>query len=123
MSDSGSLTYDNLIGGSDKALVTEKATVRVYESVARGTLMGRLTSTDKWQTLDEDSSSSFNKFGITTEAIDTTTGTEAVTDMFVEGKFSENNVIFPYGDTADDWRDKLDAVGIYLVKSISTAGV
>jgi hypothetical protein len=122
MSDSGSTSFDNLIAGTQKALVTEVATIRVYESFSRGALLGRLTATDKWQVIDEDGSSTCNKFGIATEAVDTTAGVEANTDIFVEGEFSENGVIFAYSDTADDWRDKLDAVGIYLRKTISVAG-
>jgi hypothetical protein len=119
---SESTSYDNLFAGTQKPPVTEPATIRIYESFARGTLLGRLTATDKWQTLDEDSTSSFNKFGIATEAVDTTDGVEKLTEVFVEGEFSEGNVIFAYSDTASDWRDKLDAVGIYLRKTISVLG-
>lgn len=118
---SETLNYDNLIAGTQKPLVTEPATVRMGESFSRGQLLGRLTATDKWQTLDEDSSASFNKLGIACEAVDSTAG-EVLTEVFVEGEFSENGVIFGYSDTADDWRDKLDAQGIYLRKTLSTAG-
>jgi hypothetical protein len=118
---SESTSYDNLIAGTQKDLVTEAVTIRMGESFSRGQLLGRLTATDKWQVLDEDSSASFNKFGIATEAVDSTAG-EVLTDVFVEGQFSENGVTFAYSDTADDWRDKLDAVGIYLLKTISVAG-
>jgi len=119
---SESTSYDNLIAGTQKDLVTEPATVRVYEAFSRGALLGRLTATDKWQVCDEDAKANFNKFGIATEAVDTTSGAEVVTDVFVEGEFSENGVIFAYSDTAADWSDTLDAQGIYLRKTISVGG-
>lgn len=122
MSDSGSLSYDNLIAGTQKNLVTEPATVRVYEAFSRGTLLGRLTATDKWQQLAESAVAGFNQFGIATEAVDTTAGAEVLTEVFVEGEFSENAVIFDYGDTAATWRDKLETQGIYLRKTISVLG-
>jgi hypothetical protein len=123
MSDSGSLTYDNLIAGTQKQLVTRNGTVRVYESFARGALLGLLTATNKWQVIDEDGAATCSEFGIATEAVDTTAGATAVTDIFVEGEFSETAVIYAYGDTADDWREILAPKGIYLRKTISTAGV
>jgi hypothetical protein len=119
---SESTSYDNLIAGTQKNLVTEPGTVRVYESFSRGALLGRLTATGKWQVCDEDAAANFNQFGIASEAIDTTAGTEALTDIYVEGEFSENGVIFAYSDTADDWRVTLEAHNIYLRKTISVLG-
>jgi len=118
---SETLSYDNLIAGTQKKLVTEPATIRMGEAFSRGQLLGRLTATDKWQTIDEDNASSCNKFGIATEAIDSTAG-EVVTDVFVEGEFSQNAVLFGYSDSVADWSDKLDAQGIYLRKTVSVLG-
>lgn len=115
-------TYDNLIAGLQKNLVTESGTVRVYESFSRGALLGRLTATDKWQVIDEANASDCNQFGIASEAVDTTAGVEKVTSIYVEGQFSENAVIFAYSDTAADWRDTLEAHEIYLEKTIKTDG-
>jgi hypothetical protein len=119
---SDSTSYDNLIAGLQKNLVTEPGTVRVYEAFSRGQLLGRLTATDKWQELKESDNANFNQFGIASEAIDTTAGVEATTSVFVEGEFDQNSVLFAYGDTADTWRDKLEAQGIYLRKAQSVAG-
>ncbi len=127
---SETFNYDNLIAGGQKHLVNRPATIRVYEAFSRGALLGRLTATGKWQAVDEDSVASFNDFGIATEAIDTTAGTEAVTSVFVEGEFTvytegefnENHVIFAYSDTPDDWRELLTPHGIYLRKSVQTTG-
>lgn len=122
MSDSGSLTYDNLIAGSQKQLVTRPATFRNGEALSRGTLVGKLTATQKWQTIDFDDKSNFDEYGIATQAIDSTEG-EVVSDVFVEGEFAEGAVIIGYGDDADDWRQELADSGIYLRKTVSTAGV
>jgi hypothetical protein len=123
MSDSGSLIYDNLIAGTQKDLVTRPATIRIFEAFSRGALLGRLAATGKWQVIDEGGVATCDDFGIATEAVDTSAGAEAVTDVFVEGEFSENAVGFSYGDTADDWRELLTPHGIYLRKTINTAGV
>lgn len=119
---SESTSYDNLIAGTQQPLVTEPATVRVYESFSRGALLGRLTATEKWQVCDEGDKANFSAFGIATEAIDTTAGTEAVTEVFVRGEFSQNAVILSYGDTVADWNDTLEAQGIFLRKTISVLG-
>lgn len=118
---SESTSYDNLIAGVQKKPVTVPATIRMGEAFSRGALVGRLTANDKWQTIDEDNASSCNLFGIATEAVDSTAG-EVVTDVFVEGEFSQNAVILAYSDAVSDWSDKLDAQGIYLRKTVSVLG-
>lgn len=118
---SDTLNYDNLIAGLQKPPVTETGTVRMGEAFSRGALVGRLTATQKWQTLDYTAIANFDKLGIATEAIDSTAG-EVVTDLFVEGEFSENAVILAYSDTPAEWRALLDVKGIYLRKTVSVLG-
>lgn len=120
---SESTSYDNLIVALQKRPVTVAGVIKAGESFSRGALLGRLTATDQWQIIDEDNASSCNDFGIATEAIDTTAGATAVTDVFVEGEFNENAVIFSYSDSIADWSDTLQSHGIYLRKSITVAGV
>lgn len=115
--------YDNLIAGSEKDIVRVPAVVRVYESFSRGQLLGKLAATHKWQVLDFDAIAAFEDYGIASEAIDTTAGTEDRTTVYAEGEFNENEVIFSYNDTADDWRAKLADHGIYLRKAVTTEGV
>lgn len=119
---SESLTYDNLIAGDQKKLVTRPGTAQGGESWSRGQICGRRTATGKWEELDEGAVANYDILGIATEAVDATGG-DVLTDFFTEGEFSENGVIFAYGDTADDWRELLFAQGIYLRETISTAGV
>lgn len=115
-------SYDNLIAGTQKPLVTEPGTVKAGESFSRGALLGRVTATDQWQVTDKADAGSCNQFAIAAEAVDTTAGATALTSLYVEGEFAESAVIFGYSDTANDWRDTLEAQGIYLRKTISVAG-
>ncbi len=119
---SETLSYDNLIAGSQKPLVTRPATVRVYEAFSKGQIVGRLTSTGKWQLIKFSDVANFSDYGIASEAIDTTAGVEKLTDIYVEGEFSENAVIADYSDTLDTWRETLADHGIYLRKTVSVAG-
>lgn len=119
---SETFSYENLIAGEQKDIVNLPGTVRISEAFSRGALLGRLTATGKWQVIDEDGAAACNMFGIATEAVDTTAGTEVLTSIFVEGEFNENHVIFAYADTADDWRVLLQAKNIYLRKSVQTTG-
>jgi hypothetical protein len=120
---SESFEFDNLIAGSQKAIVQTPGTVRISESFSRGQLLGKLTATGKWQVLDFDAIANFNDYGIAVEAVDTTDGSEDKTTVYVEGEFNENEVLFGYNDTADDWRAKLADHGIYLRKAVTTEGV
>jgi hypothetical protein len=114
--------FDNLIGGSQKPIVQRDGTVAAGQSCARGTLVGKLTSSGKWQLIDFQALASYDDVGITVEALDTTGG-ETNSTFYVEGEFNENGVTFGYGDDADDWRETLADHGIYLRTSVSTAGV
>lgn len=115
--------YDNLVVGNRPVTVQRDAIVRTYESFSRGEVVGKLTSTGKWQELAVASIASFSDIGIAVEAVDTTAGTEKRTTIYVEGEFDENKVTFNYSNTADDWRETLATHSIYLRKAVSTAGV
>lgn len=114
--------YDNLIAGSQKAIVQRPGTVALSQAWARGELVGKKTVGQKWQTVDFTDVADFDDFGIAVEAVDTTSA-ETNTTIYVEGEFSENAVIIGYGDDADDWRETLIGHGIYLRKSVSVEGV
>lgn len=120
---SDTFSFENLFGGCQKPPVNHPATVRVYEAFSRGQIVGRLTATDKWQMIAEAGVATCNLFGIASEAIDTTDGTERKTTVYVEGEFNETGVLYAYGDTADTWRDFLETKGIFLRKAVNTAGV
>lgn len=119
---SESFAFENLIAGCQKDFVQRPGIVRMGEAFSRGTLLGRLTATGKWQVIDEDNVANCNDFGIAVEAVDSTAA-EVPTTIFVEGEFNEHAVIFSYADTPDDWRELLTPHGIYLRKSLTTAGV
>lgn len=113
--------YENLFAGCQKDTVNRDGTVALGQSCARGTLMGKLTATGKWQLVDFQALSSYDDVGIASEAIDTGSA-ETKSTFYVEGEFNERAVIFGYSDDADDWREALAGHGIYLRKSVSTTG-
>jgi hypothetical protein len=115
--------HENLIAGSQKAIVQRPGTARVYESFSRGQIIGLLTSTLKWQIIDIGGIAGCSDFGIAVEAVDTTDGTERNFSVYVEGEFNENAVLYSYSDTADDWRETLAGHGIYLRAALTTEGV
>jgi hypothetical protein len=117
--------YDNLIAGSQKHIVQSPGTVRAGEAFSRGAILGKLTSTGKWQEAQFSTLGSFDDLGIAVVSLDTTDG-ELNTTIYVEGEFNENAVGFFYTNDADDWRETLAAHGIYLrsaVKAAPAAGV
>jgi hypothetical protein len=114
--------HDNLIAGSQKAIVQRPGTARLGQSWSRGQLVGKLTAAQKWQIIDFQALASFDEVGIAIEALDTTQG-EKNTSIYVEGEFNENEVLFTYGDVASDWRETLAGYGIYLRKAVTTEGV
>jgi hypothetical protein len=114
--------YDNLIAGSQKPIVQRPGTARLGQSWSRGELIGQLTATLKWQTVDFGAYASFSDVGIAVEAVDSTEG-EVNTTIYVEGEFNENEVIIGYSDDADDWRETLAGHGIYLREALTTEGV
>lgn len=114
-------TYENLMGGGQKNAVQVPGTIAIGQSCARGTLLGLLTATGKWQLVDFQAIANYSDYGIAVEDLDTMAG-EGLSTIFVEGEFNENGVTFGYSDTADDWRDTLKEHGIYLRASVNTSG-
>lgn len=119
--DEGSLTYDNLIAGSQQPLVTRPAIVVIGEAFSRGALLARVTATGKWKEANHADTASYDGYGIATSAVDSTGG-EQTSDVFIKGEFAENAVSFFYGNTADDWREQLLVGDIILRKTISVLG-
>lgn len=113
---------DNLIAGSQKPIVNDKATVALSQTWSRGQVVAKVTATGKWQIADEDATANYDDVGIAVEAVDTFGG-EKNTSVYVEGEFNENEVLVQYGDTTDDWRAKLAGHGIYLRDAMTTEGV
>jgi hypothetical protein len=119
---SETFAFENLIAGSQKAIVQRPGTVALGQAFSRGQLMGLLTSTLKWQSVAFSGIASFSDFGVAVEAIDTTAGEENTT-FYVEGEFNEAQLSLDYSDTADEWRETLAGHGIYIRKAVNTAGV
>jgi predicted secreted protein len=120
---SETLTYDNLIAGSQKDIVQRPATVAITQAWSRGQIVARVTATGKWQIADEDATANYDDVGIAVEAVDTTDGTERNTTVYVEGEFNEDSILVQYGDVIGDWREKLAGHGIYIRNPVDTSGV
>lgn len=118
---SETLNYDNLLAGSQKPPVNRPATIRMGENFARGSLIGKLTATQKWQEIAFAGKATCDDFGIATEDVDSSAA-EVASSVFVEGEFGENHVVFFYGDTKTDWRETLVGHGIYLRSTLSVVG-
>jgi hypothetical protein len=114
--------YDNLIAGSQKAIVQRPASVAPYQSWSRGQVVARVTATGKWQVADEDATANYDDVGIAVEAVDSTDGSAINTTVYVEGEFNENELIVQYGDAVGDWREKLAGHGIYIRSARTTEG-
>lgn len=119
---SESTSYDNLIAGTQKALVTRPATIASGTAAfSRGALLARVTATGKWTVAVHANLATYDDLGVATEDIDASAA-DVVTDAFVEGEFAETHVAYQGADTADTWREDLTPHGIYLRKTISVAG-
>lgn len=112
--------YENLIAGSQKAIVQRPGTARVSESFSRGQIIGLVSG--KWQIIDITGIASCTDFGIAVDAVDTTDGEERNFSIYVEGEFNEDAVLYSYSDTAADWRETLALHGIYLRNPLNTSG-
>lgn len=120
---SETFSYENSAGGSQKPIVQVAAVAEAGQAWSRLTMVGQLTASGKWQILDFDQKANYSDFGFAVEAVDATAGAGQInTSVYVEGEFNQNNVIFDYNDTADDWRIFLTTHGIYLRDSVNTSG-
>jgi hypothetical protein len=119
---SDSTSYDNLIAGTQKSLVTRPATIASGTATfARGALLARVTATGKWTLAVHANLANYDDLGVATEDVDATAA-DVLTDAFVEGEFAEAKVAYQGADTANTWREDLTPHGIYLRKTVSVAG-
>lgn len=119
---SESISYDNLIAGTQKDLVTRPATILSgTAALVRGTLLAHVTATGKWVPAVSANVANYEGYGIATEAVDASLA-DVLTDVFVEGEFAQKTVVYQGADTAATWIEILAAKGIYLRTTTSVAG-
>lgn len=118
---SESFSYENLLGGSQAPIVNVAATLKTGDNLPRGAIVGRVTSTGKWNEAELSALADYDQLGILAVATDASLA-DALTSVYVRGEFTEAGVTYYYGNTAADWREALAEHGIFLRASISVLG-
>lgn len=109
----GQYNPSNLITGS-YPLVTESITVEAGQTLASGSVLGKVTATNEYK-LSAAGSSDGSELPsvILAEDIDTTGGA-AQSVGFISGQFNANALIFGTGHTAESQKHNLRLINIYL---------
>ena len=123
--DADSITYDNLLAGSQKDVVTRSVTINKGQLLGRGALVMRITSGGLWVEAEFSNKAAADDFGILCAPVDTLdSGATQVAEVFVEGQFADGGVSFFYGDTASTWGEYLaEQHAIYLKPTVGVGGV
>ncbi len=111
-------TPDNLIAG-DFPLVDGEVTIVSGQTLARGTLIGKITATGKYKICDSASDDgSENPKGILAAAVDAASADVAHAPYYLAGTFNEDAVVFGGSDTAETHRDALRDLSIFLKATV-----
>jgi hypothetical protein len=109
---------DTLVAGQTQ-IVTESQTLLSGQVLARGTLVGRITTGLKMTlSLLASSDGSQVPYGILLDSYDASAGDLAGCGVMVKGEFDQNAVIFGAGQTIANTHDALRDAGIYLKPSL-----
>lgn len=105
---------DTLVAGQTQP-ITENQTLISGQVLARGTLVGRITSGGKMTlSLLASSDGSQIPYGILLDSYDASAGDLVGCGVMVKGEFDQNAVIFGTGQTIANTHDALRDAGIYL---------
>lgn len=117
MNTEGTFTYPNLLAGEFPRVET-KVTVLSGESLVAGTVLGRVTASGKMVAVDDSlGDGAENPYAILAEDVDASAAdTEGM--AYLSGHFNEDALTFGDDDTADDHRDALRTLGIFLTKNV-----
>ena len=104
---------DNLLAG-DFPLVTGSVTILSGQVLSRGAVLGKVTASGKHILCDTGASNgSQNPDHILAEDVDASGGdVEAI--VYKTGQFNEDEILLGGGGVADDVRDDLRALSLYL---------
>jgi hypothetical protein len=114
------LNYDNLLA-SDYPAVTDIRTILTGQNLTRGTVLAKDSANDsKLVAVDSSSETSSIKdpICILAEDVDTSAG-DANGLVYLSGAFNQNQLTFGGTDAADDHRDALRDLNIYLKNSVT----
>ena len=115
---SETLNYDNLLAG-DYPAVTDIRTVVTGQTLTRGAVLGKITASGKYTLCDSTGADgSEAPVCILAEDCDASGG-DLNAAVFLSGAFNEGQLTFGGTVTADDHRDALRDLNIYLKKAVS----
>lgn len=115
----GSVSYENLIGGPDVEILTTGIVLASGQGVVkRGTVIGKITASGKGKKTDKANSdgSQLAKY-IVAQDVDTTSA-DVMTVCYKTGLFNRDALIFGGTSTAANHEDELRDVGIFLKDEI-----
>ena len=108
---------DNLFAG-DFPVVTESITVITGQDLDRGTLLGQITASGKWnKSLSAASDGSQTPRAILAAAVDASLA-DKTGAAYVSGEFNQNQIIYGTGHTAASVKIALKALSIFLKDTI-----
>lgn len=109
----GTYTPDNLIAG-DFPIRTEKVTLITGQNVVRGTVLGVITASGKYnKSLSAAADGSQNVFAIAAESVDATAADKEII-VYLSGDFNEDALTFGTGHTAASTFAALRDLSIFL---------
>lgn len=109
---------DKLIAG-DYPLVTGELTIVSGQNLARGALLGKITSSGKYTLCDSSASDgSQDPKGILAEAVDASAADVSHVPYYLAGEFNAAAVIFGGSDTAATHLEALRDLSIYLQETV-----
>lgn len=109
-------TPDQLVAGNEALLIARKATLAAGQNLARGALLGKVTSSGAY-VLSLSAAVDGSQTPVAVLAHDTdATGAAAETLIYERGDFNQAAITFGTGHTAESVRAGLRALGIFFSK-------
>ena len=115
----GSVTYDNLMGGPEVEILTTGVLLASGQGIVkRGTVIGKITASEKGKITDKTNSdgSQLAKYVVAQET-DTTNG-DVMAVCYKTGLFNRDALFFGGTSTAADHEEELRDTGIFLKDEI-----
>ncbi|PWK16069.1 head decoration protein [Tumebacillus permanentifrigoris] len=115
---STSCSADNLFAGGVQRAVTGVVTLKAGLAYTRGTVVGLITAEDKAVAADSTKTDGSERpNGILTDDVDATMA-DVITTVYLTGEFNEAALTFGGTDTADDHKQTLRDIGIFLKSNV-----
>jgi len=110
---------DNLVAG-DTQLVTDSVTIASGQTIARGAVLGKITTGGKFAlSLSASSDGSETPYAVAAQDVDASAADVTNVAVYIKGEFNANALTLGAGHTADTAKDGLRAVGIYIKSAVA----